>query len=106
MKVKKIAAALSLIAIVGSSVTALAKTYYLDTGIWKAGTTGWFGGGTVYSEYLDYSHDWYSATARNAYGKTVSVTKKAGDTYAKASTTAIKFLDDYSYYDYGNYIYR
>ncbi|HOH58951.1 MAG TPA: hypothetical protein PLQ22_02950, partial [Bacilli bacterium] len=80
------------------TTTALAKTAYLDTGIWKYGTTGLCGGGDVYSKYSDWDHTYSYASVKNGKGKTASDTKKGAQ--ASASLTASKFRTDYSYYNF------
>ena len=55
MKIKKIAATLGLIVIVGSSLTATAITKQTATGYFEGWTT-WFGAGTVNSEHVDYAN--------------------------------------------------
>lgn len=102
MRKKKTVALLSAITVLGASATALAATSYLESGIWKHGTTGMFGGGEVYSEYVDWDHNWYTATVINAKGKKVKDTETNGYTYATARTTAYSFKTDYTYYNYGN----
>ena len=98
MKLKKFLVVCSLTAIVGASGSALAKTAYLDTGIWKYGTTGVLGGGDVYSKYSDWAHTYSYASVKNAKGKTASDTKKEAE--ASASLKAYNLKKDYSYYNF------
>ena len=105
MKIKKIAATLGIIAIVGSSLTAAAITKQTATGYFEGWTT-WFGAGTVNSEHVDYAHDWWSASVKNGDGEYAVNYKYAGEhdeEIAKAKEDAIAFKKDYAYYNAANF---
>lgn len=105
MKLKKIAATLSLIAIVGSSITAAAKVVQTPTGVFEGWTT-LFGAGTVNSEHTDSGHSWWSASVKNADGDYAVNYKYAGEhdgDTAKAKEDAIAFRKDYAYYNAANF---
>lgn len=105
LKLKNIAATLSLIAIEGSSITAAAKVVETATGTFKGWTTVW-GAGKVHSEYTDDSHDWWKASVKNGNGEYAVNYKYAGaddGDIAKAKEDAIFNKADYSYYDMANY---
>lgn len=91
-----------LVTVLCSTVGAAAKKAS-PTGndIWKYGTTGLFGGGTVYSEYVNWkAPKWYKASVKNAKGVYRCQFQYNGSTYAKASVNAYAGRTDYSYYDY------
>lgn len=70
---------------------------YTGTGWWSYGTTGLFGGGTVYSDLSDAVFQ-HSTSVVNANGKWgYSGTKNAG-IKAKATQTAYNFRTDEAYY--------
>ena len=103
MRKKKVLALLSIVAILGTSATAMAKKEVLDTGIWYHGKTSIFEGSKVYSEYVDWDHDWYSASVRNGKGKYDTDVQYDHDTYAEASVKTVFLGTDRAYYDFGNY---
>lgn len=97
---KKALATCLLLATIGGTLfsgVAAAGLKYTGTGWWSYGTTGLFGGGTVYSNLSDAVFQ-HSTSVKNANGKWgYSGTKNAGTT-AKASQTAYNFRTDYAYY--------
>ena len=101
MRKRKILALLSIVAIIGTSATALAKEVVLDTGIWYHGKTSIFNGSKVYSEYVDWEHDWYSASVRNGKGKYDMDMQYDNVTYAEAAVKTVFLGTDRAYYDYG-----
>lgn len=97
---KKALATCLLLATIGGTLfsgVAAAGLKYTGTGWWSYGTTGLFGGGTVYSNLSDAVFQ-HSTSVKNANGKWgYSGTKPAGKE-AKASQTAYNFRTDYAYY--------
>ena len=102
MTIKKITAALSLAAVMAASGSAYAIMYVTDPGhgIWTYDTTQLDGGGTVKSEYYDYSYNYSHSSVRNAWGATDSDTRYRNT--ARSSQKAYAFLTDHAYYDYWN----
>ena len=103
MTIKKITAVLTLAAVMATTGTAFAKLSTTNPnghGSWTYGTTQLDGGGSVISNYRDYSYNYSHSSVRNAFGRTDSATRYRG--YANSSTTAIPLLTDHSYYDYWN----
>lgn len=101
MKAKKIFAIGSLAAIALSSTTALALnqyTDYLTSGVWQHGTTKWNGGGTVYSYYYDWDHNWSYASVTNYYG--YRDWDQQFHDEARASTDAVAWHIDHAYYNF------
>ena len=100
MKTKKFFVIGALAAVVLSSTSALAKTEYPDGAIWKHGTTGLFGGGTLYSEYYNYDHTYSYASVINAKGVSDDNTQSKPEVFAKASVKAVALKTDHAYYNY------
>lgn len=97
---KKALATCLLLATIGGTLfsgVAAAGLKSTGTGWWSYGTTGRFGGGTVYSHLTDVVFR-HSTSVKNANGKWgYSGTQPAG-TEAKASQKAYNFRTDYAYY--------
>lgn len=97
---KKALATCLLLATIGGTLfsgVAAAGLKYTGTGWWSYGTTGLFGGGTVYSNLSDAVFQ-HSTSVKNANGKWgYSDIQNAGTT-AKASQKAYNFRTDYAYY--------
>jgi len=95
MKIKSLIAALSLVAIFGTSSVAMAKVGDCDNGYWEYGISG----GNCYSNYWSWDYDHCSATAVSskesfkAYGNS--------NAYAKASVKKT-LMGNKAYYNYWN----
>ena len=98
MKAKKIFAIGSLAAIALTATAASATTAYLDHGIWKYGTTGLCGSGTVYSKYYDWDYTYSQASVKNAKGVYRKDVQR--NAQASASAKAYAFQVDHAYYDF------
>lgn len=99
MKKKLISSVITIFAIaicVGTSLVS-AKTVSAGGGTWSYGTTGLFGGGTVYSYYL-HNSEVHGSSVINANGvKDEDYNVEAGK-QSRADTTAVAFKTDHSYY--------
>lgn len=100
MKAKKFFVVGSLAAVMLSSTTALAATSYPDSGIWDHDTTGFLGGGKVYSKYYNYDYTYSYASVENAKGDTDSDTQSELEVFAYASVKAVMLRKDHAYYNY------
>lgn len=100
MKTKKFFVIGALAAVVLSSTSALAVTEYPSGAIWKHGTTGILGGGTVYSKYYNYDHTYSYASVVNAKGASDNDTQSAAEVFAEASVKAVALKKDHAYYNY------
>ena len=99
MKKKLISAVVTAFAITTCIGTCLASatTVSAGGGQWSYGTTGWFGGGSVYSKY-QHSSEVHGSSVCNANGVWDTDYNKAPGVQSNASTSAIVFKTDHSYY--------
>lgn len=99
MKKKLISSVITIFAIticVGTSL-ASAKTVSAGGGTWSYGTTGLFGGGTVYSKYL-HNSEVHGSSVINANGVMDTDYNRRAGVQSNASTAAVAFKTDHSYY--------